>query len=88
MDQGLTENYSCPTCRKPLHAGRPEEEANPRAVDVSTDEQLARQISTGLDQHNPPGHTMPTGVFPNQMQNPLEGGAWRLVFLCLVHAFI
>ncbi|KAE9464996.1 hypothetical protein C3L33_03093, partial [Rhododendron williamsianum] len=77
LDQGLTENYSCPTCRKPLHAGRPEEEANPRAVDVSTDEQLARQISTGLDRHNPPGHTMPTGVFPNQMQNPLEGGAWR-----------
>ncbi|KAG5558369.1 hypothetical protein RHGRI_008336 [Rhododendron griersonianum] len=79
LDQGLTENYSCPTCRKPLHAGRPEEEANPRAVDVSTDEQLARQISTGLDRHNPPGHTMPTAVFPNQMQNPLEGGAWRLV---------
>jgi len=77
LDQGLTENYSCPTCRKPLHVGRPEEETNPRAVEVSTDEQLARQISTGLDRHNPPSRTLPSGVFPNQMQNPLEGGAWR-----------
>lgn len=67
--------------------GRPEEETNPRAVEVSTDEQLARQISTGLDRHNPPSHTLPSGVFPNQMQNPLEGGAWRLVSVYLVYAF-
>ncbi|XP_028095084.1 E3 ubiquitin protein ligase RIN2-like [Camellia sinensis] len=50
---------------------------SPRVVDVSTDEQLAHQISSGLDQHNPPGHTLPTGVFPNQIQNPLESGTWR-----------
>ncbi|KAL7253812.1 hypothetical protein ACSBR1_008202 [Camellia fascicularis] len=77
LDQGLNENYSCPTCRKPLHVGRPEGATSPRAVDVSTDEQLAHQISSGLDRHNPPGHTLPTGVLPNQMQNPLESGTWR-----------
>ncbi|GMP24067.1 hypothetical protein CsSME_00001461 [Camellia sinensis var. sinensis] len=77
LDQGLNENYSCPTCRKPLHVGRPEGATIPRVVDVSTDEQLAHQISSGLDRHNPPGHTLPTGVFPNQMQNPLESGTWR-----------
>ena len=79
LDQGLSENYSCPTCRKPLQMGRPEDESNPRAVDVSTDEQLARQLSSGFDQNNPPGRTLPTGVLPNQMQNPLDGGAWRFV---------
>ncbi|KAL7001702.1 E3 ubiquitin protein ligase rin2 [Sarracenia purpurea var. burkii] len=84
LDQGLSENYSCPTCRKPLHVSRSEDEASyPRAVDVSTDEQLARQISSGLDQHTPPGHTLPPGVFPNQMQNSLEVGAWRFVSLYL-----
>ncbi|CAL5366944.1 unnamed protein product [Camellia sinensis] len=77
LDQGLNENYSCPTCRKPLHVGRPEGATSPRVVDVSTDEQLAHQISSGLDRHNPPSHTLPTGVFPNQMQNPLESGTWR-----------
>ena len=59
--------------------GRPEDEPNPRAVDVSTDEQLARQLSSGFDRNNPPGRTLPTGVLPNQMQSPLDGGAWRFV---------
>ncbi|KAA8533861.1 hypothetical protein F0562_031378 [Nyssa sinensis] len=77
LDQGLTENYSCPTCRKPLFVGRPEGEANQHTREVSTDEQLARQISSALDRHNLPGHTLPTGVFPNQTQNPLDSGAWR-----------
>ncbi|THG10257.1 hypothetical protein TEA_003659 [Camellia sinensis var. sinensis] len=77
LDQGLSENYSCPTCRKPLHMGRPEDEAIPRAADISTNEQLARQISSALELHNHPGHTLPTGVFPNQIQNPLESGALR-----------
>ncbi|KAA8539802.1 hypothetical protein F0562_026494 [Nyssa sinensis] len=77
LDQGLSENYSCPTCRKPLFLGRSEGVTNPYTREVSTDEQLARQISSALDRHNPPGHTLPTGVFPNQTQNPLESGPWR-----------
>ncbi|XP_057951872.1 E3 ubiquitin protein ligase RIN2-like [Malania oleifera] len=75
LDQGLSEMYSCPTCRKPLFVGRPEA-ANPRA-EVSSDEQLARQISSGLDQPNASGNTLPTGVFPDPSQNPLESGGWR-----------
>lgn len=76
LDQGLSDNPSCPTCRKPLFVGRPQGEANSPSVDVSGDEQLAHQISTGLDGRNPSGH-IPTGVFPNQNHNPLESNAWR-----------
>ncbi|KAL6126967.1 hypothetical protein ACLB2K_075012 [Fragaria x ananassa] len=76
LDQGLNEVYSCPTCRKPLFVGRTENEAHPRNEETSNDEQLARQISSGLDRQNSSGHTLPTGVFPNQTQNPAEG-PWR-----------
>ncbi|KAK2975830.1 hypothetical protein RJ640_022847 [Escallonia rubra] len=77
LDQGLSENYSCPTCRKPLFVGRPGVDANPQTEEVSSDEQLARQISSGLDRQNFPGHALPTGAFPNQTQNPSESGDWR-----------
>ncbi|XP_059449778.1 E3 ubiquitin protein ligase RIN2 isoform X1 [Corylus avellana] len=77
LDQGLSETYSCPTCRKPLFVGRPEIEANHGTGEVSSDEQLAHQISAGLDRQNSSGHTLPTGVFPGQTQNLMEGGPWR-----------
>ncbi|XP_021285611.1 E3 ubiquitin protein ligase RIN2 isoform X2 [Herrania umbratica] len=77
LDQGLNEVYSCPTCRKPLFLGRLENEANSRTGEALTDEQLARQINSGLDRQNVPGHTLPAGVFPNQMQNPVDGSPWR-----------
>ncbi|KAK8975405.1 hypothetical protein V6N11_057499 [Hibiscus sabdariffa] len=76
LDQGLNEVYSCPTCRKPLLLGRRENEANSRTAEALSDEQLARQISSGLNRPNMPGHTLPAGVFPNQMQNA-EGVPWR-----------
>ena len=77
MDQRLNEVYSCPTCRKPLFLGRTENEANSCTGEVLSDEQFARQINSGLDRQNMPGHTLPAGVFPNQMQNPVEGSPWR-----------
>ncbi|KAL9409460.1 hypothetical protein AB3S75_047789 [Citrus x aurantiifolia] len=77
LDQGLNEMYSCPTCRKPLFVGRREIEANSRPGEVSSDEQLARQLSMGLDRQNNTGQTLPTGVFPNQTQPPVEGSPWR-----------
>ncbi|XP_009372881.1 E3 ubiquitin protein ligase RIN2 isoform X1 [Pyrus x bretschneideri] len=77
LDQGLNEIYSCPTCRKPLFGGRPENEVHPRSEETSSDEQLARQISLGLDRQNTPGHAIPAGVFPNQTQSPAEGDPWR-----------
>ncbi|KAB1210858.1 E3 ubiquitin protein ligase RIN2 [Morella rubra] len=77
LDQGLNETYSCPTCRKPLFIGRPENEVNPHTGEVVSDEQLARQISAELDRQNSSGQTLPTGVFPTQSQNPIEGDRWR-----------
>ncbi|XP_051143166.1 E3 ubiquitin protein ligase RIN2 [Andrographis paniculata] len=76
LDQGLSESYSCPTCRKPLFSGRPENVGNARAAEISRDEQLARQMSTGLDRPNIPGHNPHPGEFSNQSQNA-ETGDWR-----------
>jgi len=81
LDQGLTENYSCPTCRKPLFIGRSENEVNPQTVDVRGDELLAREMSMGLDQLNLPGHALQNEASRNQMHNPLESSDWRSVFL-------
>ncbi|WMV33866.1 hypothetical protein MTR67_027251 [Solanum verrucosum] len=77
LDQGLTENYSCPTCRKPLFIGRSENEVNPQTVDVRGDELLAREMSMGLDQLNLPGHALQNEASRNQMHNPLESSDWR-----------
>ena len=77
LDQGLNEIYACPTCRKPLFVIRFEDEANQRNAEILSDEQLARQISSGLDRQNTSGNILPTGVIPNQIQNPTEGSPWR-----------
>ncbi|CAI9771832.1 unnamed protein product [Fraxinus pennsylvanica] len=45
LDHGLTENYSCPTCRKPLFMDQPENGVSPRAAEISRDEQLAREMT-------------------------------------------
>ncbi|KAL8160304.1 hypothetical protein V2J09_001841 [Rumex salicifolius] len=74
LDQGLSDMYSCPTCRKPLFVGRNVNEANPHTTTVSSDEQLARQLSAGLNQ---PGTGGQVGLIPNQSQNTLETSAWR-----------
>nr|VDC75103.1 unnamed protein product [Brassica rapa] len=73
LDQGLNEVYSCPTCRKPLFAGRTETEVNPRTAEVSSDEQLARQ----LERQNNPGHPLATGLFPADIPNPIESDPSR-----------
>ncbi|KAF2553414.1 hypothetical protein F2Q68_00037417 [Brassica cretica] len=73
LDQGLNEVYSCPTCRKPLFVGRTETEVNTRTVEVSTDEQLARQ----LERQDNPGHPLATGLFPHEMLNSIESDPSR-----------
>ncbi|KAE9594008.1 putative chromatin regulator PHD family [Lupinus albus] len=75
LDQGLTDMYTCPTCRKPLFAGRPENDAN-STTEISSDEQLARQMSTGLGRTNS-ANTIPAGLHPNQTPNFVEGVPWR-----------
>jgi len=69
--------YTCPTCRKPLFAGVPENQTNSDVGTISSDEQLARQISAGLDRPNSARHTMPAGLYPNQTLNTPEGVPWR-----------
>ncbi|KAI3824241.1 hypothetical protein L1987_05691 [Smallanthus sonchifolius] len=59
LDQGLSDNYSCPTCLKPLFVGAPEGNSVPHSGDVSSDEQLARQLCSTLELQNDP-----TGVIP------------------------
>ncbi|KAL8520019.1 hypothetical protein ACS0TY_010817 [Phlomoides rotata] len=76
LDQCLSESYSCPTCRKPLFTARPENVVNVNAADFSRDEQLARQISAGLDGPDLSGHNLHPGVFSNQSQN-VEMSDWR-----------
>ncbi|XP_057546625.1 E3 ubiquitin protein ligase RIN2-like [Amaranthus tricolor] len=75
LDQGLSENYSCPTCRKPLFVGRSESDATTHTRAVSSDEQLARQLSSGLDRAN--AGVGAVGVFPDQNQNAPGDNAWR-----------
>ncbi|PON56265.1 43kDa postsynaptic protein [Parasponia andersonii] len=77
LDQGLNEMYACPTCRKPLFVFRTEDETNPRNAEILSDEQLARQISSGLDRQTTSGNILPTGALPSQIQNHTEGGPWR-----------
>ncbi|KAJ7982508.1 E3 ubiquitin protein ligase rin2-like protein [Quillaja saponaria] len=77
LDQGLSEIYTCPTCRKPLFVIRTENEANSQSGEVLSDEQLARQLSAGLDWRNTARHTLPTEAFSNQTPNPSEGVPWR-----------
>ncbi|KAL3638336.1 hypothetical protein CASFOL_017707 [Castilleja foliolosa] len=76
LDQGLTESYSCPTCRKPLFASRPESGARTRAAEIPRDELLAHSMITGVDRSNHPGHNPDPGVFSDQSQNA-ETGDWR-----------
>ncbi|KAI5594832.1 hypothetical protein POPTR_003G109400v4 [Populus trichocarpa] len=77
LDQGLNEIYSCPTCRKPLFLGRPENEANTHTGEVLADEQLAHQINEGFDRQNTPGRALLDGAFPTQIQNSTESSPWR-----------
>ncbi|KAJ6933376.1 E3 ubiquitin protein ligase RIN2-like isoform X1 [Populus alba x Populus x berolinensis] len=77
LDQGLNEIYSCPTCRKPLFVGRPENEANTHTGEVLADEQLAHQINEGFDRQNTPGRALLDGAFPTQIRNSTESSPWR-----------
>ncbi|XP_068634283.1 E3 ubiquitin protein ligase RIN2-like [Aristolochia californica] len=78
LDQGLSEVHACPTCRRPLFAVPTGNYANSRAAEVLHDEQLARQLSSGLDHSAQPGHLSPPMVaFPNQQQNTADSNMWR-----------
>ncbi|KAF9614261.1 hypothetical protein IFM89_016553, partial [Coptis chinensis] len=76
LDQGLSEIYSCPTCRRPLFASS-ESSPLPHPGEVLTDDQLAHQRGSGLDRTLSPGQGLPVGAFPDQIQTPSESMPWR-----------
>ncbi|OAY63290.1 E3 ubiquitin protein ligase RIN2 [Ananas comosus] len=72
LDQGLTEVYSCPTCRRPLFLSAPQRHTGSIAEDAADGQQLAEQFNLGLNQQGIPGHALPVGAFPDQQQNPSD----------------
>ncbi|XP_068661395.1 E3 ubiquitin protein ligase RIN2-like [Aristolochia californica] len=77
LDQGLSEVHACPTCRRPLFAGATGNYASSWAAEVLRDEQLAWQLSSGLDQSVRPGHLSPMVAFSNQQENTADSNLWR-----------
>ncbi|KAL4563034.1 hypothetical protein LXL04_027065 [Taraxacum kok-saghyz] len=73
LDQGLSDNYSCPTCRKPLFV---EGNGTSNSTNVSSDEQLARQLSRQQSSVGVVGGP-PATLVPNQIQTPLDHDDWR-----------
>ncbi|KAF6173697.1 hypothetical protein GIB67_021793 [Kingdonia uniflora] len=78
LDQGLSDMYSCPTCRRPLFVSRSVNSTSPSSGEIPTDEQLVRQISSALDHQNPPTQGLPIGVLPNHTRTPSETIPWRV----------
>lgn len=76
LDQGLTEVYSCSTCRRPLFLSAPQRHTGSIAEDAADGQQLAEQFNLGLNQQGIPGHALPVGAFPDQQQNPSDA-VWR-----------
>ncbi|KAF5180216.1 E3 ubiquitin protein ligase rin2 [Thalictrum thalictroides] len=81
LDQGLSEIYSCPTCRTPLFASRAENNTVSRPGEVVNGEQGTHQTRSGLERSNIPAQSLPIGAFPDHMQTPPDSIPWRGVGL-------
>lgn len=79
----MNEAYSCPTCRRPLVMGNHEQSMNDQARQVADDEQLARRLSSGVDQSASGHDLIGGGTVPNQPQGP-GNSIWRLVTITLL----
>lgn len=71
LDQGLTEVYSCPTCRRPLFA------SSPIAQQIPINDQIAEQVNLRDDHRRISNHASPASAFPNQQQN-FSDTLWRV----------
>ncbi|XP_008796807.2 E3 ubiquitin protein ligase RIN2-like [Phoenix dactylifera] len=78
LDQGLTEVYSCPTCRRPLFLSNTQDGTSSATGELSNVGQLAEQLNLGLNLRRISGHTPPFGAFPNLQHNPSDT-MWREV---------
>lgn len=77
LDQGLTEVYSCPTCRRPLFTSSSQDRANSIAQQIPIDGQITEQVNLRDDHRRMSAHTSPASPFPNQQQN-LSDTLWRV----------
>ncbi|KAG1362185.1 E3 ubiquitin protein ligase RIN2 [Cocos nucifera] len=78
LDQGLTEVYSCPICRRPLFPSGTQDRTSSAAGELTSVGQLAEQLNLGLNPQRISGHAPPFGAFPNLQQNPSDT-MWREV---------
>lgn len=77
LDQGLTEVYSCPTCRRPLFPSGTQDRTSSATGELASVGQVAEQLNLGLNPQRISGHAPPFGAFPNLQQNPSDT-LWRL----------
>lgn len=80
LDQGVTDVYSCPTCRRPLFLSNSQDPTSSIPGQGLNNDQLLEQVNLGLDQQSVSGRAQPVGLFPNQQQNPSDA-VWRGVGL-------
>lgn len=80
LDQGVTDVYSCPTCRRPLFLFNSQDPTSSTPGYGSNNDGLLEQVNLGLDQPRLSGRALPVGLFPNQQQNPSDA-MWRFSFL-------
>ncbi|KAI0488286.1 hypothetical protein KFK09_028114 [Dendrobium nobile] len=66
LDQGLTEVYSCPTCRRPLFASSSQGQTNSIAQQIPIDGQIAEQVNVRDDYRRISTRASPASAFPNQ----------------------
>ncbi|WOL05651.1 hypothetical protein Cni_G14380 [Canna indica] len=76
LDQGLTEVYSCPTCRRPLFVSNPQGDTRSVSGNATADQQIAQHLNLGVNQQRIPVHALPLGALQNQQQNTPET-LWR-----------
>lgn len=76
LDQGLSEIYSCPTCRRPLFS-RPETNTRSHPGEVLNGERLAQQVNVGQERPAIPGQGLPIGTFSDRPQTTSESFPWR-----------
>ncbi|XP_042462222.1 E3 ubiquitin protein ligase RIN2-like [Zingiber officinale] len=76
LDQGLTEGYSCPTCRRPLFVPNAQDGSRSASATGTDGNQLVEHLNLGLNQARVPVHALPLGASPNQRQNTSDT-IWR-----------
>ncbi|XP_020588430.1 E3 ubiquitin protein ligase RIN2-like isoform X2 [Phalaenopsis equestris] len=78
LDQGLTEVYSCPTCRRPLFT-LTQDRTNSIDQQIPIDGQITEHTNLRDDHRRILAHASPASPFPNQQQN-FSDTMWRVGF--------